>query len=61
MKSDFIIVRLLNNGCSWIITEDREIEVSRSLGESMILAARKRYAKEYWSRLEHGAEQYIFN
>ena len=61
MKSDFIIVRLLNNGCAWIIMEDREIEVSRSLGESMILTARRRYTKEFWNRLEHGAEQYIFN
>lgn len=61
MKSDFVIVRLLNNGCAWIITEDREIEVSRSHGESMILAARRKYQKEFWSRLEHGAEQYIFN
>lgn len=61
MKSDFVIVRLLNNGCAWIETEDRKIEVSRSHGESMILAARRMYAKEFWSRLEHGVEQYIFN
>lgn len=61
MKSDYVIVRLLNNHCGWIITENGETEVSRSHAESMILAARTMFQNEFWSQLEHGVQQYIFN